>query len=318
MKIRKNNYVTLLILLILGVLGAIAYLFINTRGRLDFALYIRIPKLMAFFVVAVCISFATIPFQTMTENHLLTPNIIGIDSFYLLFQTSTVFFFSNQSILNSNQVTNFIFSTVLMVTASLGLFYLFFKKYPGRIFLLLLFGVVLGTLTNSLNQFLQVIMDPNEFTLTMSRTITSFNQINTHLIWLTVFITLPCIIYLFYMSKVLDVIHLGRDYATSLGINVDKQFLKFFIVISILTASSTSLVGPVSFLGFLGANVAYRLFFTYRHNFLFIGSSLITFLFIVVGQTIVEHIFQTQTTLGVIIDFIGGLYFIFLLIKERN
>jgi iron complex transport system permease protein len=318
MKIKNNNYFKLSVLLILGICSTLAYLFINTRGNVNFALYIRTPKVIAFFWVAVCISFATIPFQTMTENHLLTPSIIGIDSLYIFFQTVTVFFFSHQSILNSNQVINFIVSTILVVTASIGLFYLFFKKYPGRILLMLLFGIVLGTLANSLNQFLQVIMDPNEFTITLSRTITSFNQVNTHLIWLTVILSFPCIVYLLLQNKVLDVVHLGRDYAKSLGIHVDRQYFKFFIVISVLTASATSLVGPISFLGFLGANVAYRLFTTYKHIILFIGSTLITFLFIIVGQTIVEHVFQTQTTLGVIIDFIGGLYFIFLLIKERS
>lgn len=318
MKIKNNNYVTLSVLFILGICSILVYLFINTRGNVNFALYIRTPKVIAFFWVAVCISFATIPFQTMTENHFLTPSIIGIDSLYIFFQTVTIFFFSHQSILNSNQVINFIVSTILVVTASLALFYLFFKKYPGRILLMLLFGIVLGTLANSLNQFLQVIMDPNEFTITLSRTITSFNQMNTHLILLTVILSFPCIVYLLLQNKVLDVIHLGRDYAKSLGIHVDRQYFKMFIVISVLTASATSLVGPISFLGFLGANVAYRLFTTYKHFILFIGSTLITFLFIIVGQTIVEHIFQTQTTLGVIIDFIGGLYFIFLLIRERS
>lgn len=318
MRIKNNHYVTLSILLILGIFSTLTYLLINTYGNVDFALYIRIPKVIAFFWVAACISFATIPFQTMTENHLLTPSIIGIDSLYILFQTVTIFFFSNQSILNTNQVVNFIVSIILVVTVSLGLFYVFFKKYPGRIMLMLLFGIILGTLANSLNQFLQVIMDPNEFTISLSRTITSFNQMNTHLIWLTVILSLPCILYFLLQNKVLDVIHLGRDYAKSLGIHTDHQYLKYFIAISVLTASATSLVGPVSFLGFLGANVAYRLFTTYRHIILFAGSILITFLFITVGQTIAEHLFQTQTTLGVIIDFIGGLYFIFLLIKERS
>lgn len=318
MKIRQNNYIVLSILLILALLSTTVYLAMNTHGNINFAFYIRVPKVLAFLVVATCISFATISFQTMTENHLLTPSIIGIDSLYVLFQTVTVFFFSYRSILNSNQVINFIVSTLLVVLASSCLFYLFFKKYPGRILIMVLFGNILGILTNSLNQFLQVIMDPNEFTLTMSRTITSFNQVNTDLIWLTVVIAFPCIIYLFLKSRELDVIHLGREYAKSLGINVDKQYFKFFIVTIILTAASTSLVGPVSFLGFLGVNVAYRLFSTYRHSILFIGSSLITFLFIIVGQTVAEHIFQTQVTLGVIIDFTGGLYFMFLLIKERK
>ena len=87
---------------------------------------------------------------------------------------------------------------------------------------------------------------------------------------------------------------------------------------SILTATTTSLVGPVSFLGFLGANISYRLFYTYKHRILFVGSSLVTFLILISGQTIVEHVFLTQTTLGVVIDFIGGLYFILLLMKERD
>lgn len=314
---KKKNSLYLGLLILLSIISGALYLFVNIRGNWEFALYLRLPKLMAFFIVAICISFATIPFQTMTENHLLSPNIIGIDSLYTFFQTASVFYFSSHSIINTNSIVNFIVSTVLVLGASIGLFYLFFKKFPNQIYLMLLFGLTLGTLVNSLNQFLQIVIDPNEYTVVLSRTLTSFNQINVHLIGLTFFVATPCILYLFAKSKVLDVIHLGRDYARSLGIEVDQEYLKFFVMISILTAISTSLVGPVSFLGFLGANVSYRLFSTYKHRVLFVGSSLITFLFIVSGQTIVEHIFQTQTTLGVVIDFIGGLYFVFLLMKER-
>lgn len=314
---KKKNRLLLSSLVFLSILSGFLYLIIDYRGNWEFALYLRIPKLIAFFVVAICISFATISFQTITENHLLSPNIIGIDSLYTFFQTMTVFYFNKQSLLNTHSIVNFIISTGLVLVASLGLYYLFFKKFPNRIYLMLLFGVTLGTLVNSLNQFLQVIIDPNEYTVVMSKTITSFNQVNSHLISLTCLIAFPCILYLLKKSNVLDVIHLGRDYAKSLGVEINQEYFRFFIVISLLTAVSTSLVGPVSFLGFLGANVSYRLFSTYRHLVLFTGSSLVTFLFIISGQTIVEHIFQTQTTLGVIIDFIGGLYFVFLLLKER-
>src|SRR5699024_11624430 len=101
-------------------------LFFNIRGSWEFALYLRIPKLIAFFIVSVCISFATIPFQTMTENHLLSPSIIGIDSLYTFFQTLTVFCFGSQSILNTNVAINFIISIVFYLDTILCLFYFFF------------------------------------------------------------------------------------------------------------------------------------------------------------------------------------------------
>src|SRR5690625_376670 len=143
MKMKNNNYVTLSVLLILGICSTLAYLFINTRGNVNFALYIRIPKVIAFFWVAVCISFATIPFQTMTENLLLTPSIIGIDSLYIFFQTVTVFFFSHQFILKLNLMINFIIFTILVITASVALFYLCFDMYPVFILLMLLFCLVI-------------------------------------------------------------------------------------------------------------------------------------------------------------------------------
>lgn len=318
MKIKKKDYYLLLLLLISVIVIAIVYLFINTRGNLDFALSLRGPKVLIFIIVGLCTGFATIPFQTMTENRLLTPSIIGIDSLYVFFQTAVIFFVGAQSLLNVNQLLNFTLSTILVTIVSLGLYYLFFKKFPGRLLLMLMFGMILGTLTNSLNTFLQVIMDPNEFTLTLSRTMTSFNQVNQELIWITVILALPCITYLFVKGKELDVIHLGRDYASSLGIDVNRQYLIYFIHLTVLTALATSLVGPVSFLGFLGANVTYRLFSTYQHRVLLVGSSLVTILFILIGQILVEHLFKNQTTIGVIIDFIGGIYFLFLLLKERS
>ncbi|WP_425541679.1 iron chelate uptake ABC transporter family permease subunit [Alkalibacterium iburiense] len=85
-----------------------------------------------------------------------------------------------------------------------------------------------------------------------------------------------------------------------------------------LIAVSTALIGPVSFLGFIGSNLAYRTLNDYRHSVLFIGGSLISHLFIIIGQVLVEHVFRLQTTLGVIIQFVGGIYFLVILLKERN
>lgn len=317
MKVQKNRLIFFMLTVAIG-LFLFLYLTYNTRGNIEFALRLRSQRIIPFFIVGFSSTIATIVFQTMTQNVILTPNIIGLDSLYILSQTVIFFFHGMNHLLVTNQQLNFFFSLILMVGSSLGLFWLFFKKYPGKIYLMLMTGLILGTFFSSFTNFLQVMIDPNEFNSLFASTIASFNRVDTSLVTFSLFLTLPILLYLFSQSSKLDVLHLGRAYALGLGINVDVYFLKLFILVSVLTSVSTALVGPVSFLGFIGANIAYRLFNTYRHSILFIGGGMISVLFILSGQLFVEHVFALQTTLGVIIQFIGGIYFLFILLKERS
>lgn len=302
----------LLIILIFG------YLFYNTRGNLAFALNIRGIRIPAFLLVGMSTSIATIVFQTITKNNILSPNIIGLDSMYSLFQTVIIFFFGSGHLIVRNLQLNFVFSTTLMVIGSFGLFYIFFKLYPGRIFLLLMTGLIFGTLMSNITVFFQAVIDPNEFQSILSRTLVSFNTIESSLLWITFFISLPIIIYLIVHSNTLDVLHLGDVYAKGLGINVNREYFNLFVIVSILTAVSTALVGPVTFLGFLGANLSYRLFSTYRHTSIFLGGTLITTILLIGSQFIVEHVLPVRTSVGVIIELIGGIYFLYLIVKERT
>lgn len=317
MKIDKNKFI--FFILSTGIVASLfLYLTVNTRGNFEFALRLRTQRIIPFFLVGFSSTVATIVFQTMTQNVILTPNIIGLDSLYNLLQTVIFFFFGLNHILVTNHQLNFLVSLLLMIGSSLGLFWLFFKKYPGKIYLMLMTGLIFGTFFNSFTNFLQVLIDPNEFESLFARTIASFNRVDVTLARFSFILTAIVLIYLFKQSAKLDILHLGRDYAQGLGISVNSYFLKLFILVSVLTSVSTALVGPVSFLGFIGANISYRLFKTYRHSTHFLGGSLISVLFILSGQLLVEHVFRLQTTLGVIIQFAGGIYFLFILLKERN
>lgn len=305
-------------LLILSLLAALIFLFAFTRGPLSFTLDFRLPRLIAFIVVAVSMSLATVTFQTLTHNNLLTPNIIGIDSVYIMFQILSIFFFSPQSLIQSNTVLHFLLNTAGVITFSLILFNLFYKKFPNNIPLMLLFGLVLGILVNSFNNFLQVIMDPDEYSAVLSQSLVSFGQIDNQVLAIAVLSILPICFYLFKNRHELDVLSLGNDYAQNLGIAVQKRQLLYFSLVAALTSIATALVGPVSFLGFLGANVAYTVLGQRRHDAVFIVTSLIIFLFITFGQVIVDHVFQAEVNLGIIIEFIGGLYYLFILLKGKS
>jgi iron complex transport system permease protein len=90
------------------------------------------------------------------------------------------------------------------------------------------------------------------------------------------------------------------------------------IVIAILVSISTALIGPMTFLGLILANIAREGLKTYKHTYLILGATLIGMITLIGGQFFVQHIFKFDTTLSVIINFVGGIYFIQLLLKESK
>lgn len=89
------------------------------------------------------------------------------------------------------------------------------------------------------------------------------------------------------------------------------------MIVSILVSISTALVGPITFLGLLVVNLAREFTRRYEHKYLMVTSSLLGIIALVGGQLVVERIFNFGTPISVIINFIGGIYFIKLLLKEN-
>ena len=122
---------------------------------------------------------------------------------------------------------------------------------------------------------------------------------------------------LFYDDvKKLDVMLLGRDQAINLGIDFDRFSKKVLIVVAVLVSISTALVGQITFLGLLVVNLSYQFLNTYKHSYQITGSILISIIALVAGQFIVERILNFGSTVSIIINFVGGIYFIYLLMKE--
>ena len=54
---------------------------------------IRALSLIAIVITGAAIALATMIFQTVVNNRILTPSILGLDSLYLLIQTTIIFLF---------------------------------------------------------------------------------------------------------------------------------------------------------------------------------------------------------------------------------
>ena len=56
----------------------------------------------------------------------------------------------------------------------------------------------------------------------------------------------------------------------------------------------------------------------YRHKVLIPAAMLISIITLVLGQLLVTHIFTFRTTLSIIVNFVGGVYFIYLLLRANK
>ncbi|PFP31390.1 iron ABC transporter permease [Bacillus sp. AFS073361] len=294
------------------------YLIHDLNGSFDYALPRRVTKVLAMLLTGFTIAYATVVFQTITHNRILTPSIMGLDALYLLLQTVIIFFLGSSHLIVVNKQINFLLAVAVMIVFALFLYRFLFKKGSQPIYFLLLIGIIVGTFFSSISTFLQVLIDPNEFQIVQDRMFASFNNINSDLVWLAIVIVVLVLIYAWRYMKYLDVLSLGRETAINLGVPYDSLVKQMLVIVAIFISISTALVGPITFFGLIVANLSYQFFHTYKHKTLISGAVLMSIIALVGGQWFVERVFTFSTTLSVIINFIGGVYFIYLLLKERK
>jgi iron complex transport system permease protein len=293
---------------------AALYMTIGVRGAWDFVLPFRAAKLAAMIVVAVAIAFSTVIFQTVTQNRILTPAIMGYDSLYVAIQTALVFLLGSRHLAMIDPNLRFAGEAAVMVGFSVVLFRWLLSEHGRSIHLLVLSGVVFGVLFRSLATLLQRVLDPNEFSALQDLLFASFNSIDVGLLGVTGGVVAIACAWLLSVHRTLDVLALGRDAAIGLGVPHGRVVTQLLFVVAVLVSASTALVGPIAFFGLLVANLAY-IAVGHRHRRSLVAAALIAVVAVVGGQAFLEHVLKHGTVLGVIIEFTGGLVFLLLLMR---
>lgn len=313
---KNKNKLGILIGISIVLILLFIFMGINSKNW-DYFLSGRVPKVLAIIITGISIAISTIIFQTVSNNRILTPSVLGLDSLYMLIQTAVIFILGSNNKFVMNKNLNFLVTVGLMIIFSGLLYKVLFNKEKNNIMTLLLVGLILGTLFQSLSSFMQMMIDPNEFLHVQDKMFASFNNINTNILFLSGIMVFMTTLYTYRYLGVLDVLSLGREQAINLGVDNDKVTQKMLFIVSILISISTALVGPITFLGLLVVNLARELLNTFEHKYLIITSTLISIIALVGGQLLVERVFNFGTPISVIINFVGGIYFIYLLLKEN-
>ncbi len=278
----------------------------------------RLRKLILMILVGGAIAASVVIFQAITTNRLLTPSIMGLDAVYMFIKVLIVFVFGVQSVFVTNLYISFLISLIVMIGFSLLLFQGIFRIGNVSVYLILLVGIILGTFFRSITGFLELIINPEDFLAVQSAMFANFDASNTKLVTLCGVILIILIMITVYAIPYLDVLLLGRDQAINLGISYQTLTRILLILVAILVSISTALVGPITFLGLLTVNLAHELMKTYQHKYILPATICISWISLFLAQAIVENFFEATTQVSIIIDLVGGSYFIYLLIKRRH
>ena len=316
---RRACRLKLLVLAALVLAACAAYLTVDVDPKyLDFAMRLRIPKLAVMLIAAFAIGGASLVFQSVINNTIVTPCLLGMNSLYTLIHTAVVFVAGSGSVLAVNANAAFAVDLVLMGLSATVIYGYLFQKTHYNVLYVLLIGTVLTSFFGSIQSTLTRIMDPNEYDSLLTTLVASFSNVNGEIIAFALAVLAALVFALRKDLALLDVITLGKAQAVNLGVDYDRCIRRLLLGVTLAIAVATAVVGPISFMGLIIANLSRQLLKTYRHSQLIAGSALFGMLILVAGQLIVEHVYTYAIPISVFITVGGGLYFLYLLLTKRR
>nr|WP_295682477.1 iron ABC transporter permease [uncultured Lachnoclostridium sp.] len=280
---------------------------------------LRLPRICVAIFVGIALSTAGCILQGVTKNPLAEPGMIGINAGAAL---AVVMLISSRSTAYYNAIsmsTIYLMPLVSFLGAflvSLLIYFLSYKKgvKPTR---LILVGIGVNSGVNAIITLYQLNMSKGDYNQAMTWISGSLWGSS----WVYFKIVAPVVILLFaivyYKSKTLDVLALGDELATGLGISVAKETRVFLVLAVALSAIATSVAGNIAFLGLLGPHIGKRLVGP-KHRRLIPIAALISSCLILIADTASRNLFTPlEIPVGITISVIGVPYFIYLMMKEK-
>ena len=324
----RKNIIKLIVIALIAIIIVAAFLFIGVKFHnhklLRYAMKLRIPKPaiakslyddLIVSITAFAIGAATIIFQSVINNTIVTPCLLGMNALYTLIHTSVVFVLGSGSILFTNDNLSFLVDLVLMGIIATVVYSWLFKMTGHNVLYVLLVGTVLTSFFSSIQSTLTRVMDPNAYDTLLTSLVASFSNINSEIIIFSVIILALIGVIFRKELALLDVITLGKEQAINLGVDYDRCIRRLLLAVTLCIAVATAMVGPISFLGLIIANISRQLLKTYRHTQLIAGAALMGIIALIGGQFIVERVFVYSIPISVFITVAGGIYFLYLILK---
>ena len=319
---QKLNVRNLILLAVLVIVVCALYLLVNAYPEkpqlFRYILSRRIPTLIVMLIAAFSIGSASIIFQSIINNRIVTPCLLGMNSMYTLVHTAIVFTVGSGHVIATNSNLSFALDLLVMGVTATFLYSYMFRKTGNNVLYVLLIGTVLSSFFGSIQSTMIRVMDPNEYDALLTTLVADFSNINAEVIVFSLVLLTALVIFLWEDLKLLDVITLGKAQAINLGVDYDRTVRRLLLGVVLCIAIATAMVGPISFLGLIIANLSRQMLKTHKHAHLITGAALVGMLAMIAGQLVSQHIFSYAVPISTFITIGGGIYFLYLLLTKKG
>ncbi|CAH0160220.1 iron chelate uptake ABC transporter family permease subunit [Microbacterium foliorum] len=318
---RRRYAVVLGVLIVFAAIFAIALLAwenpmpIGSPGFWRIA-RLRMTNVTVMAVVAVAQAVATVSFQTVTNNRIITPSIMGFESLYRVVQTTTVYLFGVAGLVAIQGVWQFGLQVMIMVGLAMALYGWLLSGRYGNLQIMLLIGIIIGGGLGAISTFMQRLLTPSEFDVLAARLFGNVSNADASYLPLAIPLCVTASVLLWSRSRRLNLLALGPDVSRSLGLDHKRELYIVLFLVAVLMATSTALVGPMTFLGFLVATLAYQFSDTYDHRLIFPVAVLTAFTILAGAYFVMKNVFYAQGMVSILIELVGGTVFLIIILRK--
>ena len=277
---------------------------------------LRVTNVTVMAVVAVAQAIATVSFQTVTNNRIITPSIMGFESLYRVVQTTTVYLFGVAGLVAIQGVWQFGLQVVIMVGLAMALYGWLLSGRYGNLQIMLLIGIIIGGGLGAISTFMQRLLTPSEFNVLAARLFGNVSNADASYLPLAIPLCIAASALLWMRSRRLNLLALGPDVSRSLGLDHKRELFIVLFLVAVLMATSTALVGPMTFLGFLVATLAYQFADTYDHRLIFPVAVLTAFTILAGAYFVMKNVFYAQGMVSILIELVGGTVFLIVILRK--
>ncbi|WP_103589136.1 FecCD family ABC transporter permease [Campylobacter concisus] len=275
-------------------------------------LEIRLPRILACVLIGASLAISGAAYQAMFVNPLVSPSILGVLSGAGFGAAVGMFFKFNEYLI---QLSTFGFG-FLAVAVALGVSALYSRS--GSVIVLVLGGVISGSLFTSLLSVLKYAADPNDALPAITYFLMgSLGFASKSFIQISILPMCAGVLLLALSGKYLNALSLGEEEAKSLGVNTARVKIFIILVATFVSALSVTIAGIIGWIGLIVPHIA-RLIFGADNRAVLASSAMIGAIFLLFCDSFSRLIFTFEIPIGIVTSLFGIPMFIIVLRRAKR
>lgn len=273
---------------------------------------VRLPRIMLALMVGCCLAAAGAAFQGTFQNPLVSPDILGASQ-GAAFGAALAILAGLGTFAVSVSAFGFSILTVLLVLLVSS------RAKGNRVLVVVLSGVMVSSLFSAGVSFTKLIADPQDslpaITYWLMGSLTGA-KLDTNLLLTAIPMAIGLIV-LFALRWRINILTMGDDEASTMGINARSLRLVVILAATLVTAASVSVSGMIGWVGLVIPHLS-RMIVGSDYRKLMPASMLMGASFLLIVDNISRLATTAEIPIGILTAFVGAPFFLFLITRKKQ